>query len=211
MAGKKGIKMRRYTQQERGFLRAHIRGRSYAELAALFNSHFSPAITGEQVKSFCANNKLRNGQDTRFKSGHATWNKGLHGVNGFSPTRFKKGNRPQTWKPVGSERVNREGLIEIKVAEPRTWRPKQRVIWEAANGPLPSGHVVLFADRNPRNFDLENLLAVPRKELAVLNKFNLIKTDTELTRIGTAVAKLILAVSERRTKGQGAVPRHSGR
>ncbi len=202
MAGKKGIKMRRYTQQERGFLRSHVRGRSYAELAALFNSHFSPAITQAQVKSFCANNKLRNGRDTRLKPGHTTWNKGLQGVNGFSSTRFKKGNRPQTWRPVGSERINREGLIEVKVAEPRTWRPKQRVLWEAANGPLPSGHVVLFADRNTRNFTLENLVAVPRKELLMLNKFDLIKTDTELTKTGTAVAKLILATAERRRRAK---------
>lgn len=154
-------------------------------------------MTAEQVKSFCANRKLRNGRDCRFKSGQVPFNKGKKGVNGASSTTFKKGHRPQTWRPVGSERVNREGLIEVKVAEPRTWRSKQRVLWEALHGPVPKGHVVLFADRNPRNFAPENLIAVSRGELAVLNKFKLIKTDTDLTQTGITVANLLMAVSQR--------------
>lgn len=197
MAGKKGCKMYRYTPEQAAFLMKHIPGRRHEEIAALFNARFFAGLTAAQVKSFCSNRRVQTGLDARFKPGQTPFNKGKRGVNGCSSTSFKKGNRPQTWRPVGSERVNREGRIEIKVAEPRTWRPKQRVIWEGLHGPVPHGHVVLFADRNPRNFAAENLIAVSRGELAILNKFQLIKADTDLTKTGIAVASLMLVVSKR--------------
>lgn len=50
------------------------------------------------------------------------------------PTMFGPGNRPANWKPVGSERVNIYGYVEVKVKEPRTWRVKARVLWEQATG-----------------------------------------------------------------------------
>lgn len=83
------------------------------------------------------------------------------------------GGRPR--RPVGSEAVSR-GYVYVKVAEEPTrpqskdnWRPKQAVVWERAHGPVPEGHVVLFADRDRRNFDPANLVAVPRRLLSRLN------------------------------------------
>lgn len=196
------MKQRRYTQQEVTFLTECVVGRSYAEVADLFNLGFAPSITAEQAKRFCSNRKLRTGRDARFKPGHTPFNKGKQGVNGSNSTCFKKGHRPQTWRPVGSERINREGLIEVKVAEPKMWKAKQRVLWESLNGDIPKGHVVLFADRNPRNFAPENLLCVSRRELALLNKNRLIKADTDLTRAGTTLVKLMLVTSARKKELQ---------
>lgn len=38
------------------------------------------------------------------------------------------------------------------------------MIWEAEHGPLPAGKFVVFADRNQKNFDPSNLVAVTRSE-----------------------------------------------
>ncbi len=76
--------------------------------------------------------------------------------------RFKKGERPKNWRPVGSESINADGQVVVKVAEPSVWRLKHQVIWEAENGPLPKGSKLTFADGNQRNVALDNLVAVHR-------------------------------------------------
>ena len=45
---------------------------------------------------------------------------------------FAKGNVPPNHRPVGSERISKDGYIEVKVAEPNKWRLKQRVVYEEA-------------------------------------------------------------------------------
>ena len=132
----------------------------------------------------------------RFIKGHTPWNKGLKGTTGFSPTRFKTGDRPANWMPVGTERIV-EGYIEVKIGEPRTWRSKHRIIWERKHGPVPGGHVVIFADGNPRNFRLDNLLLVTRGELATLNRWGLIFPDAKLTLAGLQIARIKQAIRRR--------------
>ena len=81
-----------------------------------------------------------------------------------APTMFKKGNKPHTYRPVGSERVNVDGYVEVKVADPNKWRLKHRVIWEEAHGPIPKGHNVQFRDGNSQNLDLGNLYLISRDD-----------------------------------------------
>ena len=79
-------------------------------------------------------------------------------------TEFKKGNRPQTWVPVGSESKTK-GYIRVKVAEPNVWRQRSHVVWEEANNkPLPEGWIVRHLDDDPLNDAPENLEAMPRSK-----------------------------------------------
>jgi len=192
--------MHKYTAEQKEFLKSNVYGRSHAELTELFNGIFGLQLERSQIAAFIKNNKLNTGRDGRFKSGHVPANKGKKGMGGWEPTQFKKGNRPWNYKPVGTERVNGDGYVDIKVADPNKWKGKHILLWEAANGPVPKGHVVIFADGNKRNFDLNNLLLVSRKELAVLNKHNLIQGETELTKAGVIVADIYLKIGERKRK-----------
>lgn len=87
-----------------------------------------------------------------FQPGHTPWNKGRTGVNylGMRPTQFKPGNRPQTWLPVGSYRITTaDQYLERKLNDlpgPYTvrWKGVHRLVWEAANGPVPAGHIIVF-------------------------------------------------------------------
>lgn len=78
------------------------------------------------------------------------WNKGRpFDAGGRSvDTRFRAGNRPQTWVPIGSRRVNSDGVLDRKITDtgyaPRDWRAVHRMVWEAAHGDVPPGHVVVF-------------------------------------------------------------------
>ena len=52
-------------------------------------------------------------------------------------TRFKKGNIPGNHKPVGYERITKDGYIEVKTAEPNVFELKHRLIWAEHNGEIP--------------------------------------------------------------------------
>ncbi|MDO5623799.1 MAG: HNH endonuclease [Pseudomonadota bacterium] len=94
---------------------------------------------------------------TQFRPGMVPWNKGKTGVAGTHPntraTQFKPG-RPahaaRNYLPIGSLRVNAEGYLERKLTDDpaltpvRRWQRVHRLVWEAANGPVPPGHIVVF-------------------------------------------------------------------
>lgn len=104
----------------------------------------------------------------QFKKGQTSYNKGKkmppEVYAKVQPTMFKKGQVAHNHKPVGSERVNTDGYVEVKVAEPSTWRPKHRIIWEQAHGQIPKGHKVQFVNGNPLDCRLENLYLISNAE-----------------------------------------------
>jgi len=166
----------------------------------LFNKqHFGSPITVAQLTGFVKNHKLRNGFDGRFRPGCVSLTKGTKGFCKGSSTSWKPGHKPYNYVPVGSERVTTQGYVQIKISDraKRKWRFKQLVIWEEANGKLPKGHAVIFADGNNRNFALDNLLLVSRKQLMVMNHLGLIAPYKDLTALGKAVADVKLAIGKR--------------
>jgi hypothetical protein len=107
---------------------------------------------------------------TRFQKGHTPWNKGMKGwqAEGVQATQFKRGAKPQTLKPIGSERFDKDGNLVLKVADTRhkktDWRPKHVLIWERLHGAVPKGHIVVFRNKNKADFNPSNLLLLTRSE-----------------------------------------------
>jgi hypothetical protein len=190
--------MHRYTQDQVYFLTKNVKGRSTAELTKLFNKHFGLELKDSQIRSLKKRQGLTSGIDGRFKPGNVPFNKGKEGIGGWEPTQFKKGHKPHNYMPVGSERVSGDGYVDVKVSDPNKWRAKHLLVWEKENGPVPKGQVVIFGDGNRRNFELDNLILVSRKQLAILNQNNLIQDDAELTRTGLIVADIIGKIGERK-------------
>lgn len=133
----------------------------------------------------------------QFVKGIVPWNTGLKGVNGYNAnkTSFKSGKEHPKYKPIGSERIDKDGLLVVKVAD-RKWMPKQKYLWEKENGPVPRGHVVIFGNRNKRDFRSVNLILVSRKQLATINKLGFIFDDEELSRTGIILSDLIQKKTE---------------
>ena len=66
------------------------------------------------------------------------------------------------------------------------------------HGEIPKGYVVIFADKNKSNFSKDNLIAISRSQLKVMNKNNLIKDNIELTQIGINIANVLIKIGERK-------------
>jgi hypothetical protein len=192
--------MHKFSAKEIKFLEKKLPGRSFIETAKLFNKHFGLRLRYSQIRAACHNRGITNGLDYRFQAGGEPWNKGLKGWSalGTKKTRFKPGNRPTNYKPVGTERINPDGYVEVKIADPNKWMGKHRIIWENANGPVPKGHVIIFADGNRMNITLGNLLRVSRKELAVMNKNGLIYENAEFTKTGKLIADIKIQIGIRK-------------
>jgi len=142
-------------------------------------------------------NLKNNGKAYRFPKGHVPQNKGQKMSDEtrakVERTFFKKGIRPLNYKPVGYERINGEGYVEIKVAEGKgQFLSKHRVIWEQQHGPVPARHVIIFADGNKTNFDIDNLVCVSRQDLAVRNRYR--------KKYGVEIAENILLLSQLKRK-----------
>lgn len=188
-----------YTEEQKSFLTRNIKGRTRKELCEMFNKHFNLNLGLNQITAYVKNNGLSSGIDARFRQGDNPWNKGKKGIcTGGEQTQFKKGQRPHNYKPVGSERVNSDGYVDVKIADPNKWRAKHQLLWEEENGPIPKGYVIIFGDSDRRNFQQDNLILVSKSQLAILNKNQLIKNDADLTRVGIVIADIYKKVGERK-------------
>ena len=188
-----------YNKEEIDYLREITPGHSNKEITKMFNKKFNLNQTAESIRTIRLRNGIKIHSDGKFKKGHTPWNKGMKGLNiGGKQTQFKKGNIPPQYRPVGSERINRDGYTEVKIDDPNVWKQKHVLIWEKHNGPVPDGHVVIFGDGDKTNLDIDNLICVSRGQLLKLNQHRLIKNDADLTRTGVMIVDLQQKISERR-------------
>lgn len=86
----------------------------------------------------------------RFTNTRVAWNRGMKGLNlGGTATQFKPGNQPHTTLPIGTLRITKDGTLQRKISDKPgnpsvRWRGVHELVWTAANGPLPRGHIVVF-------------------------------------------------------------------
>lgn len=191
----------KYTDEMKQFILDNYKGRYNQELADLFNQKFNTNITSRMIKSYKANNKLNSGLTGKFRKGQTPHNKGKkmpkEVYEKVKHTMFAKGNVPPNHRPVGSERISKDGYIEVKVAEPNKWRLKQRVVYEEAKGEIPEGCPIIFLDGNKRNFDIDNLRCITRSELLYLN-CNGLNNSNEITETGILMARLDRAKNKKK-------------
>lgn len=192
------------TKEQDDYMRSIAKGKTAEELRQILFDQFGIQFSASQMKSYRNRKGIVTGLDYRFKKGHVPPNKGRRIApevyEKCASTMFKKGNRPASYKPVGSERVDKDGYMMIKVADPNKWKPKHVWIWEQANGPVPKGHRIMFADQNKSNLTLDNLILVSYGESAQLNKNRMVFKDAELTKTGLNLIRLKMKLYSRKKK-----------
>lgn len=163
----------RYTKEQLAFVKKN-RHQARAKLTVAFNEKFSTNKSVGAIKNLCFRNRWLTNRNNYFKKGHIPFNKGKKGLMGANITSFKKGNRPQNVKKVGSitRRKEQNGYTYqwIKTGEPNVWKMLHIYIWEQAYGTIPKNKCVIFKDKNSLNISTDNLMLVTRDELARLNQ-----------------------------------------
>lgn len=113
------------------------------------------------------------GAATRFQKGLQPWNSGTKGVMKRNSGSFQPGTVPQTWRPIGSDRVTPDGYLARKTADTgvtrRDYVPVHHLIWRMHGRSVPAGHALIFRDGDRRNFDINNLELLTRPELMKRN------------------------------------------
>jgi hypothetical protein len=205
MGRHKGKAQHKYTPEQIEFIRENIKNMTWKELTTKFNEIYGTNLSYKALAATGKRYKIQTGRTGQFPKGLTPWNKGMKGLSfpGMEATQFKKGNKPANWRPLGSERVSKDGYIEVKVADGRlnkNWKAKHILLWEEQNGPVPPGYAIVFGDGNNRNFDPANLLLVSRAQLARMNQRGLIQDDAELTKTGILIADVYNKIGERKRK-----------
>jgi hypothetical protein len=143
-------------------------------------------VTEIHLTSLCKRRGWLTGRTGCFVKGQEPANKGKKcapGTGGTHPnarrTQFQKGGMSgrarAIYKPVGTERLCKDGYLERKIHEglpmQSRWRAVHLVEWEAINGPVPAGHALKCLDGNRLNTAPSNWECVPRALLPRLNGY----------------------------------------
>ena len=187
----------KWTAEQYKFLKDNIKGLYLKDLTALFNKEFGLNLREGQVMGACKNKGYFSGVNTRFKKGRTPHFKGTKGLAKPNSGSFKKGSVPHNYLGVGVERINGDGYVDIKIADPNVWKAKHRIIWEDHHGEIPEGHYILFGDKDKHNFDINNLICISKKQMLTLNRYDLISDDTDLTKTGVIIADLKQKIYDR--------------
>lgn len=200
--------MHKYSKIEDQFLIENVKGITLKELTKKFNEEFNVNVTEASI----SNRKVKLGIKSgivggQFQKGQVSHNKGKKmsklQYEKSKATMFKKGNIPANVRDIGSERIDRDGYLLIKIQNGHgnnNWIRKHRYLYEQAYGKIPKGYRLIFADGNKRNFDLSNLILISGAEGLIMNKYKLIKNDKELTKTGVVIAKLLDKVNKKSDK-----------
>jgi len=199
--GSKNKRLHKWSEEEKEYLASIVKGSSYKKIAKEMRDKFGYDFTDSQIKGAMARYNLTTGTMGYFRKGSIPWNKGLKGYIGANKTSFKKGTIPPNQVPVGTESYTKGGYIKVKIADPNKWELKQRLIYKQHYGEIPKDHNIIFADGDMYNYDIDNLIAVSKSELLILNNHKLIYKDKELTKTGVNIAKILSKASKLKSRG----------
>lgn len=204
-----------YTPEMDEFLTEFVPGHSEAEITDEFERRFGIRLRRSQLKNRMTTLGVRQGINTgQFRKGQPAYNKGMKQTDFMSAeaiektkaTRFQKGQIPHNaiGFGIGRERMDKDGYIQVKVklhsdTEGRwnNYRYKHVLIWEQEHGcHIPPKTAIIFADGNKRNFDPNNLVAVPRRILMIINRHHIPYFDRSSLETAMKIAEIKMKANE---------------
>lgn len=183
--------MKPWTQEEDDYLRQHYDDTQMKDMmkklgrsrCSIYN-HARELQLYRRKSLYTWNTPPESSKATQFQKGHIPFNKGkaldeycsAEAIGKIRKTQFRNGNKPHNEHQEGYECLRSDGYVYIKVAS--TGKPqymmrlKHRVVWEAANGPVPKGFIIQFRDGDRSNCAIENLYIINRKDQLQENRRN---------------------------------------
>ena len=155
---------RKYTQEERDFIKRFAPGHTGAEIREEFLKRFG----GKVAKSFPAS--------------YANHHREINIRRPARPVGTERRRKKYIQVKIANNYKDEEG----------NWKYKHHIVYEQHYGKIPDDHVVIFLDGDTTNFDPANLKAVSKGTHAKLNQNKLRFDDPDLTRTGVNVAELLM-------------------
>ena len=186
-----------YTNEQLEWLKSNYPKMQRGDLTLKFNNKFDANRTQSAIISTCKRNKFKSGRSGYFHPDHKPWNTGTKGICKPNSGSFKKGQRPENWKPVGHERLDKDGYILVKVKEPNVFRHKARVIWELFNGKIDDKFVLAYIDGDRSNCNIHNLELISKNEHLQRNRLQITNAHKEVRPTLKLIAKLQATTSEK--------------
>ena len=85
--------------------------------------------------------------------------------------------------PIGTIVDDGDGYLKIKTGNGSSgWERYHRYLYKKRYGAIPKGHKIIFLDGNRRNYDTDNMVAIPGSYLAIMNKLKLKSQEPEITK-----------------------------
>lgn len=154
-------------------MKAHIK--KIDELLQIAKNKYNYSISKKQLRQFLYKRKIR-----------------------YKDYDENKARKMGLNKPIGSERIKPDGMVQVKVAKDK-WEYKQRLIYEKYyNVKLTSDDYIIFLDQDRTNFDVDNLIKVTRRESSILANQKLFSKNPVVTETGIQVAKLIIEIKNKK-------------
>jgi hypothetical protein len=163
------------------------------DMTAIFGREITRVMIRNARRRYNAHRTVHS-QESRKKQIYTSPEKELNSA----AHRFKPGNVPKNWMPIGTEREI-DGSVYVKVKEiPKAkyremWKLKHHCVWEEANGPIPEGMVCIFLNGNKKDCRLENLMLVTKQECGVATREmgdpEMVKAKVLLTRLENTIEK----------------------
>lgn len=220
---------RRWSSKEDALLRERYADTRLADLAAHFDC--APHVVHTRARALGLKKPLEwiarrahevssdphhGGRRTQFQPGQLSPHKGTRrpgysiGRGRMQETTFKKGEPPHNIVPIGTEAIRAGGYVWVKVRNDLrparlNWLPKARVVYAAAHGAIPDGHMVEFRDGNRRNFALANLECVSKAEHQ--RRHSIHNYPPEIVSVTLLRARVVRQINKR----QPPVPARRGR
>lgn len=186
--------VRIYSQEMKQWIRDNVKGRSLVQLTEDFNKHFGTNFKTSQIGHLKGDMGLRNGNDTKFKKGNVALNKGQKMSEAqrekLKDKWFQKGHRPATYKEIGSEYINTDGYVMIKISHNK-WVMKHKLVWQQHHGPIPKGYVMAFLNNDITDCRIENLRLVKRSTMTRLTMLKLRSENSEATQAGISLIEIM--------------------
>lgn len=194
------------------WLRAHRADLLITELTDAFNAHFGQTRTKDQVNATLDRFNILSPRTGNFRKGQTPWNKGGAPRQATLPQAFKSGGPLLHASPIGT-RVKTHGIWRVKVSDSPGpglsrfgWIEEHRQIWEAANGPQPTGTVIVFIDGDHEHLALDNLALLSRGELARLNQLGWRHLSDPAARRAMIAQCRLLATAHQLARNRGLSP-----
>lgn len=159
-------------------------------VAELLNKTCKGSFTTNQIKSFVKNHGINCSRTGHFEKGHSPWNEGTKGVMQPNSGNFPKGHVPINHRPVGSERLTKDGYRAVKIAEPNKWELLQRHNWAKVHGNKNMPDNLRFKDGNRLNCEIDNLEPVSNSEHIRLTQLGYNAMPEEIKPVVLTIAKV---------------------